>query len=181
MTERRRRWKLEWLDFGPFYVEGYDLEEVVAKKALSLEWEDAVTNPENSYRVAESYDKHARVIEVGLVELKYAPRPGCCEKSDSTHDWLTPDKPYLQLSACYYDSKEDKVRYRPHWTIQAREVAIEIAFCPFCGTKLPAVRRLDNPAQPLWTPDPDYCGTCNERNRCCECNPPESAYVVVDA
>ncbi len=50
---------------------------------------------------------------------------------------------------------------------------LSVNFCPFCGSKLPEIVRVDRPKLRVHS-DMDggyYCGTCKERNRNCKCLP----------
>ncbi len=73
----------------------------------------------------------------------------------------------------------------PAWTIHAKtfvtrwehsdEVSKVVAFCPFCGTKVPDVRlRTEGPEKICVVLDGGYrCNTCKERLVNCECSLPE--------
>lgn len=180
-----RRWRLEWLDLGPFYVEGEDLTEEAATLLLRAQWQkivEAMDSEEWAHNYAgESWEKNAALREVGLECLKFAPRPECCEKSNSpSSEHPLYREPSLQLRAVRVEGYD--VVHDPHWTIRTRDFDIEISHCPFCGTELPAVGRLEKPPLPIWTPDDGNCGTCGERNGKfgnCQCNPAEAAYVIL--
>jgi len=52
--------------------------------------------------------------------------------------------------------------------------------CPYCGTKLPALRRKVVAPSPLCrTEDMSYCETCGDRLMGCKCWPVESAWEAV--
>jgi hypothetical protein len=58
-------------------------------------------------------------------------------------------------------------------------------FCPFCATNLPDIERRpeDELPGPVHRPvaDGDYCGTCDERSRACECWGPEVLWRTIPA
>ena len=73
----------------------------------------------------------------------------------------------------------------PLWTMHAKtfstrwersdDVSARVAFCPFCGTKVPPVRlRKDPPKKICVILDGGYyCATCEERLQACNCHLPE--------
>ncbi len=172
--------------------ESYYVECETKERAIPLyrkQWQEWVdkrrTNPSNGWwwerygsKIKPVPDEDLSVKEVGQPEYKFAPRPVCCEKINEVREYYEHKGPVVQLrptrrnpeTGDYYSFLD------PHWVV--REVGIEIQFCPHCGTKLPEVERMENPPQPLWDGDDDYCGTCDERNRCCECNPPSAGYRI---
>lgn len=127
------------------------------------------------------YERRSAEIEGAL------PRPQCCEAlSDTGAIYLrrlleSDDKP---------EGPEKWERYKPRWRLsfsyqtalrmRERSDSVTPAFCPFCGERLPKVRRKANPPQPLCViEDGGYCcSTCGEDHRCV-CYPPEAAYEVV--
>lgn len=113
-------------------------------------------------------------------------RVACCERgakyiglrhdSDLFYDGEYPDE----------DSFMAKMRSTPpSWRLYvksyvlrwntSREASEEVAFCPFCGSKVPEVQlRADPPAKICVITDGGYyCGTCEERLMCCRCDMPE--------
>jgi len=121
-------------------------------------------------------DDKTKIREVGLEALKWSPRPTCCDQINKIERFR--DGPIISLNVSRYNETTGDYfsLIDPHWVI--RKTGDEISFCPFCGTKLPEVERMEEPPQPLWDGDDDYCGTCDERNMCCECNPPWAAYRI---
>ena len=57
----------------------------------------------------------------------------------------------------------------------------QITFCPHCGTQLPEIEKRPDIPGPTHVPvyDGDYCGTCDQRSRCCTCYYPEVAWRPV--
>ena len=120
--------------------------------------------------------------------------PGCCEKS------IAAKTPHLYLNYGE-DTGEPEIidNAKPEWRcpnlgyewvmqlagaggymVDYYKQDLSISFCPFCGQKLPNIVRVDRPELKVHT-DLDggyYCGTCEERNRECECLP---GVVLFDA
>lgn len=186
MTDRliivlRRRWRLEWRDFDRMYVMGPESKEE-AYPLLREQWQKRLDSMDGKlfehFHGLELEFEHAKICEVGHPNLKYVPRPGCCVAADTSRfEW---ESPPIRLKAHRAEWKEwkDNLKVDPHWTIQIGDSSAEIFFCPFCGSKLPALARLETAPQPMWTSDGDDCGTCGECWQGCECNPPEAAYVI---
>lgn len=63
----------------------------------------------------------------------------------------------------------------------ASEERVHVAFCPFCGTKVPEVRlRADPPVKICAVLDSGYyCATCEERLQGCRCDLPERLWERV--
>jgi len=126
--------------------------------------------------------------------------PGCCKES------IAARRPFLSLNFGLEDTGEPELvdDAIPEWTIPNLEwdlikkladecdeyntfkahekTCIPVKFCPFCGKKLPEVRKKDSPPEPIHT-DADggyYCGTCDERNMSCGCLPMEALFEVVE-
>ncbi len=61
------------------------------------------------------------------------------------------------------------------------EKLFKIIVCPFCGEKMPKVRRKAELPSPIlnWDPENGYCKTCKDRCCNCTCFPPEAAYEPV--
>ncbi len=61
-------------------------------------------------------------------------------------------------------------------------VGLQIHFCPFCGVRLPALRKRANPPPHIIIEDDGHCGRCKERYGMvgyCFCSHPESAFEIV--
>lgn len=118
--------------------------------------------------------------------------PDCCETAQKLFT--------VRLNYAYDDLSEDRFANAvPRWRIDSpyelrervspsrwdADTANTPQFCPFCGTKLPEIRRVPPDQIPgkLHTPmhDGDYCGTCKERSRACTCLYPELAWETVPA
>jgi hypothetical protein len=183
-----KRFRFNWSssDWDAFVVEAEDDTNLTAKfkeqwAAWMLELKASIhsTRKDSEYPTPEEQRKFKHSItELGDPAIKFNPRPVCCEKINDVGDYAIYKGPPVQLRSHDWDRETMLEFLSPHWVI--REIGITIEFCPFCGDKLPEVELMDNPAQPLWTGDPDggYCDTCTERNMCCECNPPWTAYKI---
>lgn len=56
------------------------------------------------------------------------------------------------------------------------------SFCPYCGSRLPAIERRNIGSIPIFVPTNeyyDYCATCKERAMGCICLPPQFAWQPV--
>jgi hypothetical protein len=165
--------------------------EEAAPAAFKIQWEEWAAKlmdyPQNKGKSREELkfepaeqlleEEHA-IREVGDPALKWNPRPVCCEKINEIGEYAFYEGPPIVLSTARRNPETGDYfsLIDPHWRM--RKVGFEVDFCPFCGTKLPEVEKMENPPQPLWIGDDDYCGTCDERNRECECNPPWAAYRI---
>ena len=106
---------------------------------------------------------------------------GCCEKS------IKHKAVRLSFDFDYetFTSYEDM---KPIWTSRGfdeykygyiDEKYVEVKYCPFCGVDLPEIERNESGSNPIHNGDFDYCDTCGERNRCCNCLPPEFKWKPV--
>ena len=171
-----RRWRFEFHDSyeDPQYVEAETEEE--AWTIFRRNWDGYIESAKEAGCDLDEIDKideNTKVREVGLADLKWAPRPTCCDEINAVREWDS-DGPSVRLRL-FRGSYEEP--HQPRWAL--RGSGMDVSFCPFCGTKLPEVERMENPPQPIWDGDDYYCGTCNERNMCCECNPPWAGYRIV--
>jgi hypothetical protein len=125
--------------------------------------------------------------------------PGCCRESiaarrpylylnfgrdtgevevvdDATPEWRVPNLEWDLISKLAdYDEEYDSIK-------AYEKTCVPVKFCPFCGKKVPEVRRKENPPAPVHS-DADggyYCGTCDERNMSCGCLPMTALFEVVD-
>jgi hypothetical protein len=169
----------------PFTAES----EEAAPAAFKVQWEEWIqklmdypqnkgkTRKELEFETAEEILSEDHTIrEVGDPEIRWNPRPICCERINEIDRFRDKPPVILQVTRRNEETGDYFSLIDPHWVL--RKSGDEASFCPFCGTKLPGVEKMENPPQPLWDGDDDYCGTCDERNRCCECNPPWVAYRI---
>lgn len=148
----------------------------VPSKARCLEvWERVrqvrASNDEDKWREYDAaWDVHRQLVEALI------PHPTCCE--DAKH-----------LFAWCYTNDEGEVVGTPVWkqnfhqtfplSRQPDTVFKAIHFCPFCGVKLPELRRKAEPPPKVCETDGYYCFVCEERADCCYCCPEIGAWEVV--
>lgn len=122
--------------------------------------------------------------------------PGCCEastkkftitlgfKEGEMYDGYDPDNKPVWVAHSNYRLEDDilgmrreyvglDAPYKERWPVYYPE------FCPFCGQKLPEIRKRANPPDAVWNGDDDYCDTCGERNMGCTCHHPTVLWEVV--
>lgn len=166
-----------------FYVEAETEEEAVA--VYRKKWDEwlARRKKEGGYwwrdygeKQKPTPDGELSINVVGNPEIKWNPRPVCCERINHMERYHEKPPVILNTTRRNPETGDYFSLIDPHWIL--RKSGDEISFCPFCGAKLPEVERMENPPQPLWDGDDDYCGTCDERNHGCECNPPWTAYRI---
>jgi hypothetical protein len=105
--------------------------------------------------------------------------PSCCDKSRNARVVrLGYD---LEMLCIAGDERTEETP--PKWLVTGKNsegfTVIEQAFfCPFCGEKLPALRkkREQPPLVMRITDGGYYCDTCGERANPCECSPPEECW-----
>jgi len=122
-----------------------------------------------------------QTLEIGLAKNEFGPMPECCDKITKKYpeDFESIAKPVIRLVAT--DRRNNFID--PYWSLF--ESGTKVFFCPFCGKDLPKVKRKDpwELEGAIWSPHSqypeDYCGTCDERNRCCRCSPPEVLYKII--
>lgn len=114
--------------------------------------------------------------------------PKCCA---AVEEFKTVFLSYRDEPDFRYSDALDKVvgdgykSMKPDWTVKGIskngfEEWTDAAFCPHCGSALPALER--NPAAKgmrFANNDDDYCATCRKRNRECACIPPWFAWRPV--
>jgi len=110
--------------------------------------------------------------------------PGCCERS------IKARMPFLYLNYGTHLVEEDEENIenaKPEWRcvnlghewimgldggdLSYYDLDLAMNFCPFCGSKLPEIVRVDRPELQVGKHGDYYCGTCDKRNRECECYP----------
>jgi hypothetical protein len=181
-----RRFGFFWHDSydEPFYVEVETEGSLPA--AFKKQWDEWIERlksyshcKDETFKTAEEQLAQEHTIrEVGLPAIKWNPRPTCCTRINEESKYDLDRGPPVQLRTTRYNPETGDYYslVDPHWVMS--KTGDEVAFCPFCGTKLPEVEKMEDPPQPLWDGDDDYCRTCGERNMCCECNPPWTAYRI---
>lgn len=94
--------------------------------------------------------------------------PRCCDSATRTRTVV------LRYSEEAMYRSRGQGGHTPRWTINGHEAS----FCPFCGDRLPAVRRRAvQPELVCRVSDGGYyCDTCGERLNCCGCAAPEAAW-----
>lgn len=118
--------------------------------------------------------------------------PGCCEESiaarrpylylnfgedmgevevvdDATPEWKIPDLEWDFIRSLADDFDPFKAYMR---------TLIPVKFCPFCGKKMPKVKRKENPPTPVHTDVGYHCGMCDERTMSCRCLPMTALFEV---
>ena len=147
------------------------------------------------------YDDDGNEIEVTRVTRRMLVVPGCCEESiralrpylylnfgpidtaepenidDAVPEWRVPHHDYYEVTSKFIENEYDE-NYN---NVSYEATCVPVKFCPYCGTKMPKVRRKANPPTPVYS-DADggyYCGTCDERNRSCNCWPRTALFEVV--
>ena len=185
-TNSMKRFGFFWRDSydDAFYVKIED--DADPREAFKVQWEEWVTklmgysqNKGKTREFATAEEKLASKFtlrEVGDEAIKWNPRPVCCERINKVDRFRDSPPICLQVTRCNDETGDYFSLIDPHWLV--RKSGDEVFFCPFCGTKLPEVEKMENPPQPLWGGDDDYCGTCDQRNGECECNPPWTAYRI---
>ncbi len=91
------------------------------------------------------------------------------------------DKPSDECTAVWSMEVSDQViqqwlaTHRPKNLSAPYEPTPPVAFCPFCGTKLPTpVKKAKPPKVGIW--NDGYCEVCGERTMNCNCRVPEQAW-----
>ena len=106
--------------------------------------------------------------------------PNCCDKAKTTN--------VVKLGLYPENIKYGKwKKVKPKWYILGEEyfkrnwydIKIEINNCPFCLTELPDVELNTEFDLKITEGNEEYCKTCNERNMCCECLPPEFRWRII--
>lgn len=137
---------------------------------------------QDSYVDGSGYDDVDVPFENGYVV------PDCCELARTL---LT-----VILRYDYEDLTEADGRFHratPKWALECHGKALGDVYpgwtapnaappkyCPHCATPLPEVRRKENPpAARVMVSDGDYCGTCHQRSRGCQCAYPEVAWETI--
>ena len=118
------------------------------------------------------------------VEMALAiPRPTCCQAAQ--------DYPVVTFHVKAYegDSGTNEGSWEAHMhSGLLREFAHRVEFfknmppakfCPFCGTPVPKMQRVDKPDVCRVTDGGYYCDTCKERLSNCLCDPPEAGFEPV--
>lgn len=165
--------------------EGFDIFEVKgetekeATESFWCKWKEYRRDCEESGYI--NYEVPAQpeitVREIGQPENRFVPKLRCCKEASKIPKFELDKGPVIGLSAYKFTPDFDSVYECPEWRMKGCNTAI--SFCPFCGQRLPEVEKIENPPQPIWTPDDGYCGTCHERNGLgCRCNPPECAWKI---
>ena len=106
--------------------------------------------------------------------------PECCEKAKTSYSVR------LGLYAENIEYGKWK-KVKPKWYIIGSEVyyerhfptKVEIESCPFCHTLLPDLDKNDKKLK-ITEGDEEYCKTCDNRNRVCNCYPPEFRWKIKD-
>jgi len=152
------------------------LVEIDIRKRIDPDYEDEDCEAEALW------EQRSKEIEAAL------PRPCCCKELSDTRAVYLRRHPQADTRP---ESPEKWERYKPEWRMsfsyhiallwRDQGVSARALFCPFCGTRLPEVRRKADPPQPLCViEDGGYrCSTCGEA-RDCICYPPEAAYEIVE-
>jgi hypothetical protein len=87
----------------------------------------------------------------------------------------------VKLQFSFEDSWDLPSTKKPKWlsfgfrdlSFGKHESYVEVNFCPFCGEKVPEIEINEKALKYMINDgDGDYCGTCGEREMCCECLPP---------
>lgn len=106
----------------------------------------------------------------------YGPRPTCCDAGRTMmEEKLSEPYPFIYLAQRYDSNSPSGCSGPMFWKCGTRE----IYHCPFCGVLLPEVEPDPNPKGPIhFTADGNYCDTCKERNRGCNCRPPAAKFRV---
>lgn len=97
--------------------------------------------------------------------------PKCCEKVQ------TFQAVFLDIPDDFYEGNNDTP---PKWVVSCKSDQFDCEgwrqahFCPFCGTTMPEIVRVDTGEYKVCacTDGGYYCDTCNERIRHCQCFPP---------
>ena len=126
--------------------------------------------------------------------------PGCCEESkkalrpylyldygpidtgkpqnpdDAETKWVIPHHDYLYVLSFVGRHVDENYINQPY-----EETHQQIKFCPYCGEKLPEVRRKKKPPRGVYTDEDGgcHCGTCERRNMDCSCLPEVALFEVV--
>lgn len=120
----------------------------------------------------ELHDLRNQEIEAEL------PHPQCC---DFAKKYLFPyrDVDWRRDEVLNGGVPVWKNSFPEKWDGESMRAFLTILFCPFCGTKLPGLRKKANPPPHLMIENEGHCGNCGERYGrmgYCFCSLPESAY-----
>lgn len=113
--------------------------------------------------------------------MKYparTPVPKCCEAMQQN--------PVVYLAVPMPPNETGEPQW---WALSAHEenerewpapgVKLIVHFCPYCGVRLPGVKKKARPGRVTSCTDGGYyCATCDERLIVCRCKPPAAAYEV---
>jgi len=128
-------------------------------------------------REAELEDVKDSLLEERNREIEEAtPRPQCCEIG-KTYQAVFPALPVAAVP---------DPDLTPMWFTLAggMRTRVPVAFCPFCGAKLPGFRKKADPPPHLrrveFPEDRDetHCHTCGRGWCCCYCDPPWNAWEI---
>lgn len=116
---------------------------------------------------------------------------GCCDKSN-LHKVviLSFESQYHMVSDNEEDDNHLYCKNKPVWKSKGfidhkghiLESYIKVEYCSFCGVKVPEIEINEEAVKNHKiheSEDMNYCDTCDERNMCCECLPPEFRWKPV--
>jgi len=124
---------------------------------------------------------------MGWGTRKYQVTPNCCEKMRASMAIVLRSELSERFGGTYQP---------PHWALRLayepellaigtageldqEKLCLAADFpscCPFCGERLPAIRRKPRCPKVSTGTDGNYCDTCGKRNESCRCAPPWMAY-----
>jgi len=104
--------------------------------------------------------------------------PTCCEPArlhSPVYLCVKDDGEACWLASTHAVIHSELAMERPDVYYHLRPAA---SFCPYCGERLPKMRKRAVPPEPLCRPDEEgfYCLTCRRRANECHCLPPEAAW-----
>lgn len=105
------------------------------------------------------------------------PRPSCCDDAFKCVYFRAPSK-FNDGAGWYVSVNSDRLAFDERRDQITSSLRAE--FCPFCGERLPEVRKMDDPPEPMMEPNEGktHCMTCGER--ICDCYPKAAGYEIVE-
>lgn len=146
----------------------------------------------NKVKKDDDYGEDEIALRLGVLfrNMRMIPQPVCCfdAKNNRSIFWKLNDEYqgapgtgfwHILLAPNYLGNAYKVLSndFRSGW--DKYDTVYKVAFCPFCGEKLPEVRKKEVLPTPMHKRDDGYCGTCKERSDSCMCLPKEAAYEAV--
>jgi hypothetical protein len=120
---------------------------------------------ERCYQI--DYELDSLNQQIAVERMNAIPRPSCCKMAQE-YPAIFFDPPNWVASIDNFFSRDKRSEWhnnKPH-----------PEFCCYCGTKLPEMVKNKDIVAAGDDGDHDYCSTCKDRLRNCQCLPPGAAY-----